>query len=165
MFFSGVLKNYVQYSNNTVNYDTIQYGSVVRYRSVAHLYNIYNNVTSMHFHWYACMQDTHMASNSRQITSADFCFSCPISLNKPFEFLLYKTNSLHFPVCVYCNRSQNMSQLVKNNSHSLDFGRCCTFWFFTGCDVICDLLQYTHIETCNIFVKYIHTSVIYKITF
>ena len=28
------------------------------------------------------------------------------SFNKPFEFLLYKTNRLHFSEHVYCNRSQ-----------------------------------------------------------
>ena len=28
-----------------------------------------------------------------------------------------------------------------------------TFLFFTRCDVICDLLQYTHTEKCNPFVK------------
>ena len=26
--------------------------------------------------------------------------------------------------------------------------------FFTRCDVFCDLLQYTHTEKCNLFVKY-----------
>ena len=31
------------------------------------------------------------------------------SFNKPFEFLLYKTNRLHFSVHVYCNRSQKTS--------------------------------------------------------
>ena len=40
------------------------------------------------------------------------------SSNKPFEFLLYKTDRLHFSVCVYCNRSQKTSQRVKNNSHA-----------------------------------------------
>ena len=41
-------------------------------------------------------------------------------LNKPFEFLLYKTNRLHFSVCVcvYCNKSQKTLQRVKNNSHA-----------------------------------------------
>ena len=28
------------------------------------------------------------------------------------------------------------------------------FLFFTRCDVICDLLQYTHTEKCYLFVKY-----------
>ena len=78
----------------------------------------------------------------------------PKSFNKVFEFLLYKTNRLHFSVCVYCNRSQ-MSQHVKNNSHATtDFVLCRTFLFFTCSDVICDLLQYTHMEKCNLFVKY-----------
>ena len=38
--------------------------------------------------------------------------------NEPFQFSLYKTNRLHFPVDVYCNRSQKTSQRVKNNSHA-----------------------------------------------
>ena len=55
------------------------------------------------------LKDTH---RWRQITSADlfFFFRAPKSFNKPFEFLLYKTNKLHFLVCVYCNRSQRTSQ-------------------------------------------------------
>ena len=57
-----------------------------------------------------------MASNPRQ--QACFSFSmAPKSFNKPFEFLLYETNRLHFSVCVYCNRSQKTSR-VKNNSHA-----------------------------------------------
>ena len=61
-----------------------------------------------------------MASNPRQITSADlfFFFHAPKTFNKPFEFLLYLTNRLHFSVRVYCNRSQETSQRVKNNSHA-----------------------------------------------
>ena len=63
---------------------------------------------------------TQMTSNPRHITSADLFlfFHAPKSFNKPFEFLLYKTNRLHFPVCVYCNRLQKTSQRVKNNSHA-----------------------------------------------
>ena len=68
-----------------------------------------------------------MTSNlTCQITSVDFFHAPKIfsfftpqkSFNIPFEFLLYKTNRLHFSVCVYCNRSQNTSQRVKNNSHA-----------------------------------------------
>ena len=59
------------------------------------------------------------------------------SFNKPFEFLLYRTNRLHFSVCVFCNRSQKTSQRD-------DFVSCRTFLFFTRYDVICELLQYTH---------------------
>ena len=29
-----------------------------------------------------------------------------------------------------------------------------TFLFFTRCDVFCDLLQYTHMEKCNLFILY-----------
>ena len=61
-----------------------------------------------------------MALNPCQITSADlFSFlHAPKFFNKPFEFLLYKTNRLHFSACVFCNRSQKTSQRVKNNSHA-----------------------------------------------
>ena len=40
--------------------------------------------------------------HTRHITSANlfFFFHAPKSFNKPFEFLLYKTNRLHFSVCV-----------------------------------------------------------------
>ena len=66
---------------------------------------------------------------------------------------LYKTNRLHFPVCVHCNRSQKTSQRVKNNSHATRL-RLVSYFLFC-CDVICDLLQYTHIyySTHNLFVK------------
>ena len=62
------------------------------------------------------LKDTHtwMASNPRQQTCFYF-FMPQKSFNKPFEFVLYKTNRLHFSVCVYCNRSQKTSQHVKNS--------------------------------------------------
>ena len=67
------------------------------------------------------LKDTHrwrqIHVRSRQQTCFSF-FMPQKSFNKPFEFLLYKTNRLHFPVCVYCNRSQKTSQRVKNNSHA-----------------------------------------------
>ena len=78
------------------------------------------------------------------------------SFNKPFQLLLYKTNRLRFPVRVYCNRSQKMSQRVKNNSHGTRLRLVSYFLFFTRCDVICDLLQYTRTTRtikCNLFVK------------
>ena len=63
-----------------------------------------------------------MASNPRQITSADLIFfinSCPKNLSKNhLNFYDDKTNRLHFSVRVYCNRSQKTSQRVKNNSHT-----------------------------------------------
>ena len=62
-----------------------------------------------------------MASNptSDHVSRLVFLFFMPQkSFNKPFEFLLYKTNRLNFSVCVYCNRSQKTSQRVKNNSHA-----------------------------------------------
>ena len=59
-----------------------------------------------------------MESNPRQCTC--FSFFMPAKfLNKPFGFLSYKTNRLHFSVHVYCNRSQKMSQRVKNKSRLL----------------------------------------------
>ena len=58
-----------------------------------------------------------VTSNPRQRTCFSF-FMPQKSFNKPFKFLLYKTNRLHFSVCVYCNRSQKTSKRVKNNSHA-----------------------------------------------
>ena len=74
-----------------------------------------------------------MASNLRQQTCFSF-FMPQKSFNKPFEFLLYKTNRLHFSVCVYCNRSQKTSQRVKNNSHAtrLRLGLFCSLHAVTS---------------------------------
>ena len=58
--------------------------------------------------------------------------------------VLCLTNRLHFSVRVYCNRSQMTSQRVKNRSHATHL--VSYFLFFTRCDVICDLLQYTYTE-------------------
>ena len=77
---------------------------------------LYNNVTSVCI-FIGCWPWSQMASNPRQQTCFSF-FMPPKSFNKPFEFLLYKTNRLHFSVCVYCNRSQKTSQRVKNNNHA-----------------------------------------------
>ena len=76
------------------------------------------------------------------------------SFNKPFEILWYI--DLHFfSVCVYCNRSQETSQCVKNNMQSRHSTLSRVFLFFTRCVVICDLLQYTRTEKCCLFVKFI----------
>ena len=88
--------------------------------------------------------------------------SAPKIFNKPIEFLSCKTNRLHFSVCVYCNRSQKTSQRVKNNSHATRL-RLVLFLFFTRCDVMCDLLQYTRTQKCNLFVKYNMSGVLYRI--
>ena len=93
-----------------------------------------------------------MASNPRQITSAELFFffhACmpQKSFNKPFQFLLYKTNRLHFPMCVHCNRSQKKSQRVKNNSHATLLCLVSHFLFFTHCYVVYDLLQNTEYST------------------
>ena len=90
----------------------------------------------VHFHWSLTViysrTHTQMASNARQITSADlfFFFHAPKTLNKPFEFLLYKTNRLQIPVCVSCNRPQKTSQRVKNNSHATRLRFVSYFLFF-----------------------------------
>ena len=78
----------------------------------------------MHFHWLLtviCIKGhtDDVKSTSDHVRELAFLFSrSPKSFNKPSEFLLYKTNRLHFPVLVYCNRSQKTSQRVKNNSHT-----------------------------------------------
>ena len=89
------------------------------------------------------LKDTNrvgIKSTSDHIGRLVFLFS---SFNKPFEFLLYKTNRLHFLPC------------VTPTVTPLDFVSCSTFWTFTRCNVICDLLQYTHMEKCNLFVTWI----------
>ena len=87
------------------------------------IFFFYNTIT-----WLLCafslvvdrdlLKDTQMASNPRQITSADLFFMPQKFFNKQLEFLLYKTSRLHFSVRVYCNRSQKTSQRVKNNSRA-----------------------------------------------
>ena len=58
-------------------------------------------------------------STSNHVSRLSFKpLKCTKIFNKRFEFLLYKTNRLHFPVRVYYNRSQKTSQCVKNNSHA-----------------------------------------------
>ena len=61
-------------------------------------------------------------------------------------------------MCVYCNRSQMTSQRVKNNNHVTRLRLVSFFLFFARCDIICDLLQYTHMEKCNLFYKYKHIN-------
>ena len=93
------------------------------------------------------LKDTHrwhqIHVRSRQQTCFSF-FMPHKSFNKPLQFLLYKTNRLHFSVCVYCNRSRKTSQRVKNNSRTTRLRLVSYFLSFTRYAVICDLLQYTH---------------------
>ena len=44
---------------------------------------------------------------------------------------------------MYCDRSQKTSQRVKYDSQATRLHLVLHFLFFTRCDVICDLLQYT----------------------
>ena len=93
-----------------------------------------------------------MTSNTGH-TCERTCFSfymAPKFLNKPFALLFYKRNNLHFSLRVHCNRSKKTSQSAKYNSHAT---RVVYFLYFTRCDVICDLLQYTRTEKCNVFVN------------
>ena len=72
-----------------------------------------------------------MALNPRQITSADlfFFFYAPKFFNKPFEFL-----------CRHLFRATEDVTACKEQQsrHSISY-----FLFFTRCDVMRDLLQYT----------------------
>ena len=86
---------------------------------------LYCNVTSVCIFigcWPWCIKGhTHrwrqIHVGSRQQTCFSF-FMPRKSFNKLFEFLLYKTNRLHFSACVYCNRSQKTSRRLKNKSKS-----------------------------------------------
>ena len=105
-----------------------------------------------------------MTSNPHQQTYFSF-FMPPKSFNKQFEFLLYKTNRLHFSVCAYCNRSQRMSPLqhVKKSRHSTS--SCAVlFVLYTLClcDIICELLQYKRTEKCNLFITVNNTFLLFK---
>ena len=95
---------------------------------------------------------------SRQQTCFSFVIP-PKFFNKPFEFLLYKTNRLHFPVCVYCNRSQKTSQRVKNNSHATRI--CLVSYFLFFCLYITDYS--THARKIVIYLLYIPNSEVWYI--
>ena len=78
------------------------------------LLSVYNNVTSVCilidcWSW-SIKGHTHRWHQMHPIRSCQrTCFSFfmpPKSFNRSFEFLLYKRDRLHFPVLVYCNRSQ-----------------------------------------------------------
>ena len=138
------------YIRVTIQHDTIQYEYVVRYRSVAHLYNINNNATSVSifigcwpwsikgrtFTW----RQIHV--RSRQQTCFSF-FMLPNPSINHLNFNCIKQIVYIFPCVCTCNRSQKTSQHVKKNSY---------FLFFSRSYVICDLLH-THTEKCNLFVK------------
>ena len=67
------------------------------------------------------LKDIHWWRQIRVRSRQKTCFSFLMprkSFNKPFEFLLYKKNRLHFSMCMYCIRSQMTLQRVKNNSHA-----------------------------------------------
>ena len=70
-----------------------------------------------------------MVSNPRQQT----CFSF-LMPQKPFKFLLYKTNRLHFSVCVYCNRSLFCSLHAVTSSVTHTRGNVIYLLAFSGND-------------------------------
>ena len=125
-----------------------------------HVY-LYNNVTSVcifigcwpwsikgHTHRWRQILAIHV---SRLV----FLFSCPKnpSINH-LDFYWIKTNRLHFPVCVYCNRSQKTSQRVKDNSHATRL-RLVSYFFCSLHAVTSSVIYYsTHTEKCYLFVKY-----------
>ena len=82
---------------------------------------------------------------SDHVSRLVFLFSCPQnpSINH-LNFNCIKQIDYILP-CVYCNRSQKMSQCVKNNSHHSISSRVVLFCSLHT-DVICDLLQYIHTQ-------------------
>ena len=85
--------------------------------------------------------------NNFKILSWMHCMTCLIYC---ISFRFYLTNRLHFPVRVYCNRSQTTSQHVKNKKYDTRRNRVAWLLFFTRCDDFCDLLQYTDRGKCNL---------------
>ena len=115
---------------------------------------VFEGCFCVHFHWLLIDRDLLKVDTQhiQRQCKIHVKFMPKKSFNKPFEFLLYKTNGLHFSLTLYRNRSRKTSQHVKNNSQH----RLCLvlyFLFFTRCDVICHLLQYTHTEKWYLFVK------------
>ena len=75
-----------------------------------------------------------------------FLSSCP--QNPPKSSYCIKQIDYIFPcVCTVVDRRIRHKELIKN-SRLVSY-----FLFFTLCDVICDLLQYTRTGKCNLFVK------------
>ena len=87
-----------------------------------YLHNNVNSVCMFIGCWpWSIKGHTHRWCEIHATSSQHTCFSFftpQKSFNNPFQFLLYKTNRLHFSMCVYCNRSQKTSQRVKNNLHA-----------------------------------------------
>ena len=77
---------------------------------------------------------------------------------------MYDTNRLHFPrVSVLHNRCADDVTACKEQSHATRLRFVTYSFFFTRCDVICDLLQDTLMENCkmcyNVFYKLTHAVV------
>ena len=88
-----------------------------------------------------------------------FFLSCPQnpSINH-LNFHCIKQIDNIFPcVCTVIDHRRRHS-VQRTTVTPLDVVLCRTFLFFTRCDVICDLLQYTHTGKCYLFVKYTISS-------
>ena len=98
------------------------------------------------------LKDTHRWRQINVRSRQQTCFSFkmpPKSFNKLFEFLLYKTNRLHFSVCLDWNILQKTSQRVKNNSHATR-----PFCFLHAVtSYVIYYSTHTCTEKCNLFVK------------
>ena len=70
-------------------------------------------------------------------------------------WVIYLTNRLHFPVCV-CTVIDHRWRysLERTKKYDTRQSRVAALLFITRCDVFSDLLQYTHMEKCNLFVLY-----------
>ena len=53
--------------------------------------------------------------------------------------------------------NRKLLKILKNNSHATRLRLMSYVSFFSHCDVICGLLQYTRTEKCNLFVIYINS--------
>ena len=57
-----------------------------------------------------------------------------------YLFLSQKTCRFHLAVCLFSNKSQEMSKYGKNISDTLSYVLCATYLHLPRFDVICDLL-------------------------
>ena len=130
-------------------------------------WDLYNNVTSVCIFiccWpWSIKGHVHRWRQIHVRSRQQICFSFfmpPKFFNKLSEFLLYKTNRLHFSLCVYCNRSQTTSQRVKNNSHATRLRL--VSYFFCSLHAVTSFVIYYSTHTRKNVIYLLDTSLKYS---